>query len=181
MGPTSATSLVNGPGFESPGLPCPHGFGAPADPQFRRQATDTVSMDAVFFVGIPNDAAGVRSVEDLPHEPAGDPLPIDSPGALAGLIAALGLDSKGALRQLRDTTCQSFPVWCFGRDASTAIAKLDEAGADAVAERWLAAEGDALGDCDLYELTLCLASMKDALRNGDLGSDLFVLLEEKAW
>lgn len=138
-------------------------------------------MDAVFFVGIPSDANGVRSVEDLPHEPAGDPLPIESPGALAGLVAALGLDSRGALRQLRDTTCQSFPVWSFNRDAATAIATLDEAGADAVAERWLGAEGDALGDCDLYELTLCLGSMKQALQDGDLGSRLFVLLEEKAW
>ncbi len=137
-------------------------------------------MEAVFFVGSPGEIGVVRSADDLPHEPAGDPLRLESPAALAGLVDSLGLGARGALRQLRDATCQSFPVWCFGREATSAIAAIDEADLDPVAERWLAAAGDSLPDADLYELSLCLGALRDAVRR-DEGARLFVLLEEKAW
>jgi len=138
-------------------------------------------MEAVFFVCPPEAAHDVRSIDDVPGEPAGEPLAVASPGALAGLVQALGAESRGALRQLRDATCQSFPVWAFARGLASALASLDEREIDAVAERWLATHARELGDVDLYELSLCVAGLRNALGASAEDARLFVLLEEKAW
>ena len=68
-----------------------------------------------------------------------------------------------------------------GREFASALASLDEREVDAIAERWLASHADDLGDADLYELSLCIAGLRDALGASADGARLFVLLEEKAW
>jgi hypothetical protein len=138
-------------------------------------------MEAIFFVCGAGEAHDVRSSDDVPGEPAAEPLAVASPGALAGLVHALAPEARGALRQLRDATCQSFPVWTFARELASALASLDEREVDAIAERWLASHADDLGDADLYELSLCIAGLRDALGASADGARLFVLLEEKAW
>jgi len=137
-------------------------------------------MDAVFFVCAPEAARQVRSIDDV-GEPAGDPLAVESPGALAGLISALDAEPRSALRQLRDATCQSFPIWTFAGACTASIAALDDDQVDAVAARWLAADAAALPDADPYQLALCLGALRDALHGAASDARLFVLLEEKAW
>lgn len=135
-------------------------------------------MDALFFLARSEDALGVASSDDLPSEPVADALRLVDPSPLLGLAQALGVGAK--MRPLRDATCRSFPVWQLGREITHCIAGFDDAEIDAAAERWHKHSETGL-DADLYELAGCLADLRDALRNGDTGEKLFVLLEERAW
>lgn len=135
-------------------------------------------MDALFFLTRREDALGVASSDDLPCEPIADALRVDGPAPLAGLAQVLGVDAR--IRALRDATCRSFPVWELDRDLCGRIAALDDDGVDAVAERWWK-HAEASLDADLYELTSCLADLRSALRSGEAGEALFVLLEERAF
>ena len=135
-------------------------------------------MDALFFLTRSEDALGVASSDDLPTEPVADALRLEDPSPLLGLARVLGVEAR--VRPLRDATCRSFPVWQMGSELSHRIAGLDDAEIDAAAERWQVHSETSL-DADLYELTGCLADLRNALRGGDTGERLFVLLEERAW
>ena len=138
-------------------------------------------MHAVFFVCRPEEASGVSSIDDLPGDSAAEPLAVDSPGAVAGLVSALGAKLRESLGPLRDATCQSFPVWTFSQTFAAAIEGLDDGDLECVARRWLACTENAFRDADLYELSVCLGELRDAIRARAPEEQLFVLLEEKAW
>ena len=130
-------------------------------------------MEAVFFVSAPESAVGVTCVDDLPGDPAGEALAVGSPAVLTALVELL---EGGLLQPVRDATCRSFPV-----ELGRAIAGLDTAGLDALADRWHARAARELGDAHPYDLSLCLGEIRDALLASAPGEQLFVLLEEKAW
>jgi hypothetical protein len=138
-------------------------------------------MEAIFFVSRPEDAMGVTCVEDLPGDSAAEPLLLESLGALSGLVEALLGGASDALRPMRDATCRSFPVWAFSDETHEAISQLDAVATEQVARSWHEYAADSLGDADLYDLSLCLEDLRDALRLRAPGERLFVLLEEKAW
>ena len=135
-------------------------------------------MDALFFLARGGDALGVTSSHDLPVDPAAAPLRLEDPSPLAGLAHVLDIERRA--RPLRDATCQSFPVWELGRDLTRRIAALGDAEIEDVAERWLKHDETSL-DADLFELTTCLADLREAIRAAERGESLFVLLEERAW
>jgi hypothetical protein len=135
-------------------------------------------MDALFFLTRREAALGVASSDDLPVEPAADALRIDDPSALVGLAEVLGVETR--LRPLRDATCRSFPVWEFSREFTRCIAALGDADLDDAALRWQKHAETSL-DTDHYELACCLVDLRGAIRSGEEGDALFVLLEERAW
>jgi len=137
-------------------------------------------MEAVFFVSAPGAAIGVACVDDLPGDPAAEPLAFDAPAALAGFVEALLGTARDALRPLRDATCQSFPVFSLSRELAAAVADLDATSLDAVAERWYERAADSLRDATPYDLSVCLGEIRDSLRASDDDERLYVLLEEKA-
>jgi hypothetical protein len=135
-------------------------------------------VDALFFLTRSEAALGVASSDDLPSEPVADALHLEDPSPLLGLASVLGVEAK--IRPLRDATCRSFPVWQLGREITQCIAELDAPEIDAAAERWLELSEASL-DADLFELAGCLTDLQSAIRGGDAGERLFVLLEERAW
>jgi hypothetical protein len=135
-------------------------------------------VDALFFLTRSEAALGVASSDDLPSEPVADALHLKDPSPLLGLASVLGVEAK--IRPLRDATCRSFPVWQLGREITQCIAGLDAPEIDAAAERWLE-HSEASLDADLFELAGCLTDLQSAIRGGDAGERIFVLLEERAW
>ncbi len=135
-------------------------------------------MDAWFFLARPEAARDVSSSHDLPVAAAAEPLRIEDPSPLAGLANLLG--ASGRARPLRDATCRSFPVWQMGAELSQRIAALGDAEIDDTAERWQKHDETSL-DADSFELAMCLADLREAIRNGDPEDVLFVLLEERPW
>lgn len=139
-------------------------------------------MEAIFFTGTRDRATRVRSGDDLDDEPVAEPLRVESPGAVAVLAVVVCGKDSGSLEQLRDATCQSFPVWSLSAPFAEALSTLSEDAVDSVAEAWLVKAGSAELDADLYELTTCLIDLRQALSKcGDRGEQLFVLFEEKAF
>ncbi len=139
-------------------------------------------MEATFFVANQQQAIGVRQYDDLPVDPIGDPLVVQSPKALGALAAALSGAESGSIQPLRDATCQSFPIFTFEPSVVRALVELPEDDLDAVAQAWLDAGNWNEGETDLYELTLVLRELQEglgAIRN--LGERLYILLEEKAY
>ena len=138
-------------------------------------------MEATFFTCAREDAVGVSAIDDLPCEPAGESVRIESSGVLAALAHALCGDGAGPVAPLRDATCRSFPVFEFAGDVPRALAALPDAQIDEIAESWL---GDAAwqgADVDLYEIASLICDIRQALRESDSRhARLFVLLEEKA-
>jgi len=120
----------------------------------------------------------VASSDDLPSEPVADALRLEDPSPLLGLAHAFGVD--GEIRPLRDASCRSFPVWQLGCAITASIAGLEDAEIDAAALRWRE-HSEASLDADLYELAGLLADLRAAIRNGDSGERIFVLLEERAF
>lgn len=138
-------------------------------------------MEVLFFLATRDDAGGIRSIDDLQDDPAAEPLEVESPGALVALAFALCGSSNGALEQLRDATCQSFPVWALSAEFVAALESLSESDMDRVAESWLEKAGEHEVAADLYELTTCLTDLRDALlARQNREAELFALLEEKA-
>ncbi len=133
-------------------------------------------MEIVFFVAAPGEAACVASRDDLEVDLAAEPVRVDGPEALIGLISSLGFEGGRGMRQLRDATCQSFPVWCIGRDVASRIAELDDETIDGIAKAW-----HTDSDADLYEKASCLTDLRDALQARQAGERLFALLEERAF
>ena len=97
-------------------------------------------MEATFFTCAREDAVGVSAIDDLPCEPAGESVRIESSGVLAALAHTLCGDGAGPVVPLRDATCRSFPVFEFAGDVPRALAALPDAQIDEIAESWL---GDA--------------------------------------
>ena len=136
-------------------------------------------MDATFFTTDLERALGVFTYDDLPVDPAGDPVRVPSPGFVFALIALLGGDRARQARPLRDATCRSFPIWDLGPHVSERLARADDPEIDTLAAAWLAM-GEAV-DSDAYELALLLGEIRAALRCRAAGERLFVLLEERAF
>jgi len=138
-------------------------------------------MEALFFTATRETATRVRSVEDLEDEPAAEPLRVDSPGAVVALSVVLCGGGRGSIKQLRDATCQSFPVWSLSAGFANALSSIGDEDIDSIAEAWLEKAGGAEIEADLYELTNCLTDLRRAsalARDG--GEQLFVLFEERA-
>ena len=135
-------------------------------------------MDAIFFSCLKAAAIGVGSSDDLPCDPATEPLRLSDLSPLVSLAHLLGVEDPP--RPLRDATCRSFPVWTLGSELASQIRSLDDGAIDALAESWQKQSGSSL-DADLFELCTCLADLRRALRGCDDGESLFVLLEERAW
>lgn len=133
-------------------------------------------MEIVFFIADPVEAKGVASSDDLPGDVAAEPMTVDGPGALLGLAEALGAGSGPAVRQLRDATCQSFPVWAIAEPLCEALASMSDERLDEKAEAWKPHDR-----VDLYERASCLTELRDALRLRDAGERLFALFEERAF
>ena len=140
-------------------------------------------MEAFFFAATREGATRVRSVEDLEDEPATEPLRVDSPAAVVSLAAVVCGRSQGSLEQLRDATCQSFPVWSLSDQFADALSSLQgDDVIDSTAEAWLEKVGTSELQVDLYELMTFLTDLCEAVRVGrERGQQLFVLFEEKAF
>ena len=138
-------------------------------------------MEATFFT-CPRDAAvGVSSIDDLPCEPAGEPLRIESSGVLSALARALCGEQASKPEPLRDATCRSFPVFEFASAVSQKLAALAETRVDEIAQRWLADASWQGADIDLHEAACLLSDLRQALEESKSPNPaLFVLLEEKA-
>ena len=138
-------------------------------------------MEAIFFACTRDDAVGVRAVDDLPCDPAGESVRIESPGIITALARALCGDDAKKVEPLRDATCQSFPVFEFASNVTRRLATLPDNQIDEVAERWFADESWQGADIDLYEISCLLSDVRQALQDPSTsGAGLFVLLEEKA-
>lgn len=137
-------------------------------------------MEITFFTCPRKDAVGVRAIDDLPCEPAGESVRVESMGVLSALGRCLCGDAAEKLEPLRDATCQSFPVFEFESSVPQAIMALTEDRIDETAEAWLADPSWQGVDIDLYEAASLLADIRQALRVGSPDALLFVLLEEKA-
>ncbi len=138
-------------------------------------------MDAIFFACPREDAIGVGTVDDLPCEPAGEPVRIESPGVLVALARTLGGEAACGVKPLRDATCRSFPVFEFPSEVARALLALPEPSIDETAEAWLADESWQGADVDLYETSCLLSEIRRALQDSDSpDATLFVLLEESA-
>ncbi len=156
--------------------------GAPAPIAGERPARSP-DLDATFFSTEPDRALGVFAYDDLPVDPAGDPLRVPSPACVLALVELLGGDRKRQARPLRDATCRSFPIWDMGPQVVARIAVADDAALDRIAEGWFAAIRDveADADTDAYELASLLVEVRAALRDAAHGASLFVLMEERAY
>jgi hypothetical protein len=135
----------------------------------------TKRMELVFFIAKPEAALGVCSSHDLPGDMAGDPILADGPGALLGLAECMAYAPRGTFRQLRDTTCRSYPVWSLSAALCSRLEEMDDAGIDALAERW-----HPHPETDAFERASCLAALRDALADRGRDEALFALLEERA-
>jgi len=141
-----------------------------------RPTSRSGGMEIVFFLAQPHEARGVTSSEDLPGDGSVESLPVDGLSVLMDLGQALGLGDGPVARQLRDATCQSFPVWTLIESFCQRLESLDDEQIDSHAEAWQADEKS-----DLYERTTCLMELRDALRVRQAGESLFALLEERAF
>ena len=138
-------------------------------------------VEATFFTCPREAAVGVSSIDDLPCEPAGEPLRIESSGVLSALARTLCGEQASKLEPLRDATCRSFPVFQFASAVSQKLAALPETRVDEIAERWLADASWQGADIDLHEAACLLSDLRQALRASEsTDAPLFVLLEEKA-
>jgi hypothetical protein len=133
-------------------------------------------MEIVFFLAQPHEASSVASSEDLPGDGPVESLAVDGPGALIDLGQALGFSDGPVVRQLRDATCQSFPVWALAESICQRLETLEDDEIDTHAEAWQVDETS-----DLYERATCLMELRDALRDREDGESLFALLEERAF
>jgi hypothetical protein len=112
----------------------------------------------------------------------GAALPVPGLKTLRALATALDLEAESALGQLRDATCQSFPIWALEPRVLGALLALDDSRIDEVGKAWLEACGEAQPDADLHEISLLLEDLRTALQEReDAAHELFVLLEEKAF
>lgn len=134
-------------------------------------------MEATFFASPRSEAVGVSCQEDLPREPAGEPVKFESIAWLRRLSELVGLSAAEFAAPLRDATCQSFPVWELGRELCQQLGKLGDEELDAVAVRWV---DEAVADADAHELSELLCQLREALRLAGSDDRLYVLLEEKA-
>jgi hypothetical protein len=138
-------------------------------------------MEATFFTCPREDAVGVSAIEDLPCEPAGEPLRVETTKVFTTLARALSGDRACKLVALRDATCRSFPVLWFPGTAVRALAALDDVQVDELAERWLDDPAWQGCDVDLYEVCTLIGEIRLALVAAESADPpLFVLLEEKA-
>jgi hypothetical protein len=138
-------------------------------------------MDATFFTAQRQDAMGVSAWDDIPDEPAAEPLRIADPRALTALGRLLCGEGVAGIAPLRDATCRSFPVWAFASALRCRIAELADEEIDPLAERWLQDPACAGMEGDLYELSTLLTDLRATLRDRQQpGEELFVLLEQKA-
>ena len=138
-------------------------------------------MEATFFTCAREEAVGVSAIDDLPCEPAGEPVRIQSVDVLAALAHALSGDGARAVTPLRDATCRSFPVFEFALEVPRTLAALPDAQIDETAESWLSDASWHGADVDLYQIASLLGDIRHALRDSDSRqARLFVLLEEKA-
>ena len=143
--------------------------------------TGTQPMEATFFTCPREDAIGVSAIDDLPCEPAGEPVRIESTAVLSALARSLCGEGASRVEPLRDATCRSFPVFEFTSNVPRTLAELAEARIDEIAESWLAVASWQGADIDLYETACLLADIRRALRASESPEAmLFVLLEEKA-
>jgi hypothetical protein len=138
-------------------------------------------MDATFFTAPRHAAMGVSAWDDIPDEPAAEPIRLGDPAALSVLGSLLCPEGSAPVAPLRDATCRSFPVWSFDPALSRRLAELDDTQIEGLAERWLEDPGCAGMEVDLYELSTLLEDLRRALRERtDPEEELFVLLEQKA-
>ena len=133
-------------------------------------------MEIVFFLARSDEATRVASSDDLPADPAAEPMTIDGPEALLGLGPALGIDRDPGVRQLRDATCRSYPVWALSQALCARLEALGDDQLDRSADGWQTHE-----DSDPYERELCLRELRDALRGRSEEEGLFAFLEERAF
>jgi hypothetical protein len=133
-------------------------------------------MEIVFFLALPDEAQSVTSSDDLPRDPAADPIVVDGPAALLELGVALGLEDKPVMRQLRDATCQSFPIWALSDTLCGRLGALEDEEIDPSAEAWRPNPSS-----DLHERASCLTALRDALGSCEDGETLFALFEERAF
>ena len=138
-------------------------------------------MEATFFTCPREAAVGVSSIDDLPCEPAGEPLRIESSGVLSALARTLCGAQASKPEPLRDATCRSFPVFEFACVVSQKLVALPETRVDEIAESWLADPSWQGADIDLHEAACLLSDLRRALQEAEsIDAPLFVLLEEKA-
>ena len=133
-------------------------------------------MEIVFFVALPEDAAGVASSDDVPGDWAAEPIEASSPAALLELGAAAGLAEGPCVRQLRDATCRSFPVWALTKTLCARLEAASDEDLEDIAKAWQPGPG-----VDLYERASCLEDLRAALTKRSSGERLFALLEERAF
>jgi hypothetical protein len=139
-------------------------------------------MEATFFVAKQQQAVGVRHYDDLPVDPIGEPLQISSFKTLLALASAVSGTEQGPIQPLRDATCQSFPIFTFEPGVVAALAKVDEADLDGIAQLWLDTADWDDQDPDLYELSDFLRDLQSGIGTiRNLGERLYILLEEKAY
>jgi hypothetical protein len=138
-------------------------------------------VEAIFFRTSREVATTIRSIDDLEDDPATEPLGMESPGAVVTLVSLLSGGAPGGLEQLRDATCQSFPVWSLSATVTSALGSLTAPAVEELAVAWKDAVAEGELDTDLYELTICLEDLRRATEKiAESGEDLFVLFEEKA-
>ena len=138
-------------------------------------------MEATFFTCPRANAIGISSIDDLPCEPAGESIRINSSKVLSALAITLCGESRGKVEPLRDATCRSFPVFEFAGEVARTLRGLPESRIDGVASDWLSIASSLGADSDLYETSTLLADIRQALRESDSPeAGLYVLLEEKA-
>lgn len=133
-------------------------------------------MELVFFIARPEDALGVCSSHDLPVDMAADPILADGPAALLGLADGMAAKRPPPFSQLRDATCRSYPVWSLSPPLCSRLEALDDAGIDALAERW-----HPHPETDAFDRARCLGALREALRDRGKDEVLFALLEERAF
>jgi hypothetical protein len=138
-------------------------------------------MEATFFSCPRSDAIGVAAIDDLPCEPAGESVRIESAGVLSALARVLCGEGASKVEPLRDATCRSFPVFELPGSVRRTLVGLVEDEIDGYAAAWISDPSWHGADIDLYEAATLLSEIRRTLH--ELDSDeagLFVLLEEKA-
>lgn len=135
-------------------------------------------MEVTFFVCRSDDAVGVAHADDLPVDPAAEPLRMPGLETLRSLLVQLGGVEAARLEPLRDATCQSFPV--FELAAAAPLGALAPDSVEPVAAAWRD-QADWRGEPpDLDVLCELLDDLRVAVAAAGGDEKLFVLLEEKA-
>lgn len=139
-------------------------------------------MHACFFRASVASAQRVRSSQDIGVDWIAEPLALGMPGALPALLRSMGGVDLAGFSQLRDATCQSFPVWSLGAAAVTWLGGATDAELETLAASWASHPDSAEMDADLHELDELLGVMRAAcLECASDDQRLFVLLEETAF